>query len=181
MQINTNSAYQANFTSVQNKSKTIEITSKEQAQQLQVKMREESVTFSDLSFQTQLGFSQPTQQSNFEKNYEEFQNFLKDIGYSGPKIADLSQDEAKKLVADDGFFGVNKTADRLANFVLKGASDNEDLLRAGRSGLLEGMKQAEKIWGGDLPEISQKTMDKAIASIDKHMAELGYNIVDSQA
>lgn len=181
MEISTNSTFQANYANVSASSKSIEINSQEDAQKLQLKMREESVSFSDLSFSTQLGFSVDGEKSVFENNYEEFQSFLQNIGYEGPNIADLTQDEAKDLVADDGFFGIDKTAQRLSGFVIDGAGDNESLLRAGRSGLLEGMKQAEEMWGSELPEISQKTMQQAIESIDKHMSELGYNIIDSEA
>jgi len=181
MEISNNRAFQANYSNVSATVKNIEINSQEDAQKLQLKMREESVSFSDLSFTTQLGFSQPNEQTAFEKNYQEFQDFLQNIGYDGPKIGELSQDEAKELVADDGFFGVDKTSQRLSDFVIQGAGDNEEMLRAGRSGLLEGMKQAEQMWGGDLPEISQKTMEKAIENIDKYMSDLGYNIIDSEA
>ena len=181
MEISNNRAFQANYSNVSATVKNIEINSQEDAQKLQLKMREESVSFSDLSFTTQLGFSQPNEQTTFEKNYQEFQDFLQNIGYDGPKIGELSQDEAKELVADDGFFGVDKTSQRLSDFVIQGAADNEEMLRAGRSGLLEGMKQAEQMWGGDLPEISQKTMEKAIENIDKYMSNLGYNIIDSEA
>jgi len=33
---------------------------------------------------------------------------LADIGYTGTPIADLTQDEAKALVSEDGFFGIHK-------------------------------------------------------------------------
>jgi len=181
MEISKNSAMQANYINVTQTAKSIQLNSQEDAQKLQLKMREESVSFSDLSFTLQLGLSTQNEQSVFEKNYEDFQNFLQDIGYDGPNIANLSQDEAKDLVADDGFFGVDKTSQRLSDFVINGAGDNESLLRAGRAGLLEGMKQAEEMWGSELPEISQKTVQQAIETIDKHMSELGYNIIDSEA
>ena len=44
-----------------------------------------------------------------------------------------------------------------------------------------GFKEAEKIWGGKLPEISQKTIEKATQSIDKRIAELGGNVLSVQA
>lgn len=180
MEISKNTAFQANYANVSLSAKSVTINSQEDAKKLQLKMREESISFSDLSYSIQLGFSSPDTQSIFEKNYEEFQSFLENIGYEGPKIADLTQDEAKALVADDGFFGIDKTAQRLSDFVINGAGDNESLLREGRAGLLEGMRQAEEMWGSELPEISQKTMQKAIETIDSYMSELGYNIIDSE-
>lgn len=115
------------------------------------------------------------------QNYEEFQNFLKDIGYNGKPIAELSQDEAAKLVSEDGIFGIKQTSERIANFVINGAGGNEDLLRAGREGMLQGFKEAEKIWRDKLPDISQQTMQKATELVDKAMSDLGFGVLDTTA
>ncbi len=106
---------------------------------------------------------------------------LADIGYDGKAIGELSQDEAKALVAEDGFFGVNKTSERIANFVLIGAGDDIDKLKAGREGILKGFNDAQEMWGGKLPDISYNTIDKSIEMIDKKLSELGASILDSNA
>ena len=115
---------------------------------------------------------------DFQKQYEEFQSFLDDIGYDGKKIADLSQDEAKELVSDDGFFGIDKTSQRIADFVIKGAHGDEKLLRAGLEGIMRGFDEAEQMWGDKLPDISYKTIDAAKEMIQKEMASHGYSILD---
>ena len=117
----------------------------------------------------------------FQKDYEEFQNFLEEIEYEGKNIADLSQDEAKELVSEDGFFGIDQTSQRIADFVIKGANGDADLLKAGLEGIMQGFDEAEEIWGGKLPDISYKTIDKAKELITQHMAELGYNTLDTSA
>jgi len=117
--------------------------------------------------------------SNFENTYNDFQNFLDEIGYSGKNIADLSQIEAADLVSEDGFFGVTQTSDRIADFVIDGSGGDESMMRAGRDGMIEGFKMAEEMWGGELPEISQKTMDAAIEKVDKAMYDLGFSIMDT--
>jgi len=120
-------------------------------------------------------------ENQFDKNYEEFQSFLKDIGYeSGKSISELSQEEAQELVSEDGLFGIKQTAQRISDFVIKGANGDEDLLRAGREGMIEGFKQAEEMWGEELPEISQETMKEAIKTVDLAMSDLGFSIVDKQ-
>lgn len=116
-----------------------------------------------------------------EELQADFQNFLKDIGYDGKPIAELSQDEASELVSEDGIFGVKQTSERIANFVINGAGGDEDMLRAGREGMLQGFKDAEAMWGGELPEISQKTMDAALEMVDKEMYDRGYSILDQEA
>jgi len=117
---------------------------------------------------------------DFNEAYGDFQGFLSDIGYNGKPIAELSQDEAAALVSEDGFFGITQTSERIAGFVIAGAGGDEDMLRAGREGMLQGFKDAEKMWGGELPEISQKTMQAALEMVDKEMHSLGFSILNQE-
>ncbi|MDD2383677.1 MAG: hydrogenase-4 component G [Sulfurospirillaceae bacterium] len=118
-------------------------------------------------------------QDNFTKQVDTFS--LADIGYSGKAIGDLSQDEAKALVSEDGFFGISQTSARIADFVLNGAGDDVEKLKAGRSGMLQGFKEAEALWGEKLPEISYTTMQKALEKVDAKLNALGVNVLDSLA
>ena len=119
--------------------------------------------------------------SDFEQNYNDFQSFLSDVGYSGKPIAELSQDEAAQLISEDGIFGVDQTSQRIADFVINGSGGDEDLLRAGRKGMIQGFKEAEAMWGGKLPDISQQTMAKAIETVDMAMNDLGFSILNQEA
>jgi len=122
-----------------------------------------------------------SQNVDFQEAYDDFQTFLSDIGYEGKNIGDLSQEEATDLVSEDGFFGIDQTSNRIADFVINGAAGDEEKLRSGRAGIIQGMEDAEAMWGSELPDISQKTMDAALEKIDKTMAELGYSILDQEA
>lgn len=106
---------------------------------------------------------------------------LSQIGYNGKPIHTLSQDEAKALVSEDGFFGITKTSERIADFVINGAGNDLEKLKAGKDGMLRGFEQAEQMWGGKLPDISQETMQKALAKIDEKISALGGNALDIQA
>jgi hypothetical protein len=117
----------------------------------------------------------------FTKAYDEFQSFLKDVGYGGKPIAELSKDEAAALVSEDGIFGIKQTSQRIADFVINGAGGDEGKIRAGREGMLLGFKQAEEMWGGKLPEISQITMQKATEIVDMAMNDLGFSIFNKEA
>ncbi len=119
-------------------------------------------------------------QNDFTKNYEDFQSFLSGVGYEGKPIAELSQAEAAELVSEDGLFGITQTSERIANFVINGAGGDEDKLRAGKEGMLQGFKEAEAMWGGELPEISQKTMQASIEMVDKAMSSLGFSILNEE-
>ncbi|MFW0693006.1 hypothetical protein [Aliarcobacter butzleri] len=92
---------------------------------------------------------------------------LSDLGYQGKPILQLSQDEATQLVSEDGFFGVTQTSDRVAGFVLSFSGDNLDILQKGREGIVKGFEEAEKLFGGQLPEISYKTQERTLALIDE--------------
>ena len=52
------------------------------------------------------------------------------------------------------------------------------MMRAGREGILQGFDEAEAMWGGKLPDISYKTIEKATQMIDEAMHDLGYSIMD---
>jgi hypothetical protein len=97
---------------------------------------------------------------------------LSDLGYQGKPILQLSQDEATELVSEDGFFGVTQTSDRVAGFVLSFAGDDLELLQKGREGIVKGFEEAEKLFGGQLPEISYKTQERTLALIDEKIKSL---------
>ncbi len=141
----------------------------------QIKQNANAVAFNSVAIQDAV-----SAQGDFAQEYADYKDFLKDIGYSGKPIAKLSKSEAAELVSEDGFFGVDKTSQRVAEFVINGAGGDESKLRAGREGMIRGFKEAEAMWGGELPEISQKTMQKAIEMVDKTMQDLGFSIIDKE-
>lgn len=106
---------------------------------------------------------------------------LENLQYNGKPLAELSPAEAQSLIAEDGYFGVTKTAERIAGFVLAGGGDSLERLQAGREGVLQGFQEAEQAWGGKLPEISYQTLTKALEMIDARINELGGALVDVRA
>lgn len=106
---------------------------------------------------------------------------LDKFSHQGRSLLELTPTEAQALVSPDGHWGIAKTSERLAQFVLKGAGDNLEMLRAGREGIIRGFKEAEKIWGGELPEISHQTLAKALGLIDERLGQLGGSIIDLNA
>lgn len=75
-------------------------------------------------------------------------------------------EQAKKDVADDGYWGVEQTSDRLAEFAkaLSGGdtSKADEMIEA----VKKGFKQATGAWGDKLPDISQKTLDATLKKLD---------------
>ena len=107
--------------------------------------------------------------------------YLSAIGYSGKPLNTLSKNEAADLVSDKGFFGMENTAKRVADFVINGAGDDLEKLKAGKEGVINGFNQAQKLWGGKLPEISQKTQELLLKMIDERINELGGNVMSLEA
>lgn len=103
------------------------------------------------------------------------------IGYTGKPITDMTPDEAKALVSEDGYFGISQTSTRLSDFVLSGGGNDLEKLKAGREGIVQGFNDAEKLWGGKLPDISYETLKKALASIDEKIVAYGGPILDKTA
>ena len=129
----------------------------------------------------QSAVAEKSEANRVEVNAEAFRVFLDEIGYTGKPIASLSKEEAAELVSDEGFFGVTQTSERIARFVITGARSDEGLLRKGREGVLQGLKEAETLWGGKLPEIAYETVDKALEMIDKALVDAGYAVLDTKA
>lgn len=140
----------------------------------------------EYSLKVQSYSSDNIQAQNATLDLTKIRNILKNvdlnaIGYTGKPITDMTPDEAKALVSEDGYFGVSQTSARLSDFVLNGGGDDIEKLRAGREGIIRGFTEAEKLWGGKLPDISYETLDKALAKIDEKITSLGGNVLDTTA
>lgn len=173
MQSTNATAIKTNFT---------EKISQEDASELkaQIVQNANSYVLESLKAQNVSAFQNRASKDDFAKEYEAFQTFLKDIGYEGKPIAQLSKEEASALIADDGIFGIEQTASRVAAFVVNGSGGDEQRLRAGREGMLQGFAMAEEMWGGKLPDISQQTIQKATEMVDKAMVDFGFSLLDTE-
>jgi hypothetical protein len=92
-------------------------------------------------------------------------------GSSTIDISEISQDEAQALVADDGYFGVEQTSDRIVNFALSLAGGDVNRLDVIKEGVKNGFNEALEAFGGTLPEISYKTFDVVMQKLDAWAAE----------
>lgn len=67
--------------------------------------------------------------------------------------------QAQKDIAEDGYWGVTQTSQRLFDFASALAGDNESMMKKMESAMEKGFRQAMGAWGKELPQISQDTMD----------------------
>ncbi|HEC1573356.1 TPA: hypothetical protein R1X69_000883 [Campylobacter upsaliensis] len=103
------------------------------------------------------------------------------LGYMGKSPLAMNQDELKELVGENGFFGVANTANRIADFVIQGAGDNLEKLQKGFEGMKKGFEEAQNLWGGKLPQISQDTINQALEKVSKRIDELGGQTLNFEA
>lgn len=80
--------------------------------------------------------------------------------------------QAQKDVAEDGYWGVNQTSDRILDFAKALAGNDPKKLEEMREAFKKGYEQAEKTWGGKLPEISQQTFDAVNRKFDDLIGSL---------
>ena len=79
--------------------------------------------------------------------------------------------QAQADIAEDGYWGVNQTSDRIVDFAKALCGGNPDKIEEMREAFKKGFKLAEEKWGGELPEISQKTYDAVMEKFDNWAAE----------
>jgi hypothetical protein len=151
-------SFQAQFQAVGKKKQSYSVTNQI------VQFSFEAKTVSQQTLGGQNAFINFNQLSNEEKS----KLFFRDT-----PISELSSEEAADLIKEDGYFGIEKTSQRIIDFVIKGAGNDIDRLKAGREGVLRGFSEAGKAWGNDLPEMSYKTIEKSIKALDERIAELG--------
>jgi hypothetical protein len=142
------------------------------AQYILMAMNSSSVTESNTLTQASLSSKQQDVLDYLSGKETQSGMSLKDIGYDGKPITELTQDEASSLISENGFFGVTQTSDRVSNFVFSFAGDDVDLLQKGRDGIVQGFEDAKKLFGGELPEISYKTQERTLSLIDEKINSL---------
>lgn len=93
----------------------------------------------------------------------------------GIDISHLSQEEAQALIADDGYFGVEQTSDRIVDFAISMAGGDPSRLAAMKEGVTKGFNQALEAFGGWLPDISHNTFDAVMNKLDSWAENAGTN------
>ena len=78
----------------------------------------------------------------------------------------LTPEKAQKLVSDDGYFGVDKTSERIVQFAISLNGNDPARLEEIKAGIEKGFKMAAKALGGTLPDISIKTYNRVMEKLD---------------
>lgn len=75
--------------------------------------------------------------------------------------------QAQADIAEDGYWGVEQTSDRILDFAKALSGGDADKADEMIEAFKEGFKQATKTWGDTLPEISQSTYDAVLEKFEQ--------------
>ena len=75
--------------------------------------------------------------------------------------SDGDKAQAQADIAEDGYWGIAQTSQRLFDFASALAGDDVEKMQKMQQAMEKGFKQATAAWGKSLPEISQKTLEAA--------------------
>ena len=89
-----------------------------------------------------------------------------DTGGEILELSTLTPEQAQDLVADDGYFGVDKTSQRIVDFAINAFGNDPAKLEEMRAAISDGFEQAAQAFGGKLPEISHQTYSAIMEKLD---------------
>ncbi len=115
-----------------------------------------------------------------QKSYETLRKLVeKLISKQGKKLEDLLEgkdvllvDEetraaAAHAVSEDGEFGVKAVSERIVAFAKAVSGDDKSKIGELKNAIIQGFKEAEKAFGGKLPDICQDTYDEVMRQLDE--------------
>jgi len=79
--------------------------------------------------------------------------------------------QAEADIAEDGYWGVTQTSDRIIDFAMALTGGDPSQIEKMADAFKKGYEQAEKTWGGKLPEICQQTYDRVLQKFDELKAQ----------
>ena len=79
--------------------------------------------------------------------------------------------QAQADIAEDGYWGVEQTSDRILDFAKALAGNDPEKADAMLEAFKKGYEEATKTWGDELPEISKRTYDAVCEKFEAWKAE----------
>ena len=83
------------------------------------------------------------------------------------EIDEETRAEANSLISEGGEFSVENTATRLFDFAVAVSGGDKSKIEELKGFIKQGFEDAEKIFGGTLPDISYKTYDLTMQKLDE--------------
>ncbi len=82
------------------------------------------------------------------------------------EVDEFTKLQAQADIAEDGYWGVNQTSDRILDFAKALASNDPEKADMLMDAFKKGYEAAEKPWGKALPDICKQTYDAVLSKFD---------------
>ena len=89
------------------------------------------------------------------------QNIWRTLASGKFMVDPATKAQAQRDIAEDGYWGVKQTSQRLFDFASALAGDDVEKMKEMQAAMEKGFKKAAKTWGGELPGICQETISAA--------------------
>lgn len=107
------------------------------------------------------------EQATAVKNSGSIWEFLASGDY---EVDEATKLQAQKDIAEDGYYGIKQTSERLFTFASALAGDDVEKMKEMQAAMEKGFKQATKAWGKELPDICKNTLEAANKLFDDYYA-----------
>lgn len=81
-------------------------------------------------------------------------------------VADLDPESAREMISEEGYWGVEKTSDRILSFVVDAAGGDPQKLEQIRQAVEDGFAMAREAFDSALPSICERTHDALIEKLE---------------
>ena len=88
------------------------------------------------------------------------------------EVDEETRAKAQADIAEDGYWGVEQTSDRMLDFAKALAGTDKEAAKEMLNAIKQGFEEAGKAWGEELPELSKKTMEVTLEKVNKWIEEL---------
>lgn len=82
-------------------------------------------------------------------------------------VDEATAKQAQEDISEDGYWGVKQTSERILDFAKALTGGDSSKVEDIRTAIEKGFSEAAKLWGDELPEISQKTHDAVMKGLDE--------------
>lgn len=92
-------------------------------------------------------------------------------------VDEAAKAQAQADIAEDGYWGVKQTSQRLFDFASALAGDDVDKMKEMQAAMEKGYKQATQAWGKELPDISKDTLNAANKLFEEYYASKNTEVI----
>lgn len=97
----------------------------------------------------------------------EGEGFWKFMASGEFEVDEETKKAAQEAISEDGYWGVNKTSERIVGFAKALTGGNPEKIDLMKDAFIKGYEAAEKAWGGKLPDLSKDTYDAVMKLFDE--------------